>query len=42
MGRMSGRFEYAEGWIRHLHFGYCDEDTNPLVDGLSTQLVMQV
>lgn len=42
MGCMSGRFEYAEGWTRHLHFGYCDEDTNPLVDGLSAQLVMQV
>jgi hypothetical protein len=21
VGRMSGRFEYAEGWRRHLHLG---------------------
>lgn len=42
MGRMSGRFEYAEGWTRHLHFGYCDENANPLVDSLPAQLVVQI
>jgi LmbE family N-acetylglucosaminyl deacetylase len=34
IGQMSGRFEYAEGWRRHLHLGFCDADTDPLVDAL--------
>ncbi len=33
-GAMSGRYEFAEGWIRHLHLGFCDEDANPLVAAL--------
>ena len=35
VGRMSGHFEFAEGWIRHLPFGYCAEDANPLVETLT-------
>ena len=31
---MSGSFRYAEGWTRHLHLGYCDEDADPLVEDL--------
>ncbi|MCP4167532.1 MAG: LmbE family protein [Chloroflexi bacterium] len=42
MGRMSENFDYAEGWIRHLHFGYCDENANPLVEHLPRQLVVLV
>ena len=34
-GQLSGRFEYAEGWRRHLHLGFCGPDDNPLVDALS-------
>ena len=34
VGRMSGRYDYAEGWTRHLHLGFCDEDANPLLDAL--------
>jgi LmbE family N-acetylglucosaminyl deacetylase len=30
IGRMSGRFEYAEGWTRHLPRGYCDDEADPL------------
>ena len=30
VGRMSGRFEYAEGWRRHVHLGLCREDADPL------------
>jgi LmbE family N-acetylglucosaminyl deacetylase len=30
VGRMSGRFPYAEGWTRHLHLGFCSEDADPL------------
>ena len=33
-GELSGRFEYAEGWRRHLHYGYGPEDYDPLKDVL--------
>jgi LmbE family N-acetylglucosaminyl deacetylase len=33
-GRMSGRFQYAEGWRRHLHLGFCSPADNPLVAAL--------
>lgn len=29
-GRMSGRFEFAEGWRRHSHLGFGPEDFDPL------------
>ncbi|MCX7886755.1 MAG: LmbE family protein, partial [Verrucomicrobiae bacterium] len=34
LGKMSGRFEHAEGWRRHLHWGYCAEDADPLREAL--------
>ena len=34
-GRLSGRFQFAEGWRRHLHLGFCGPEDNPLVDALS-------
>lgn len=34
VGRMSGRFQHAEGWRRHLHLGFCAPDTDPLRDAL--------
>lgn len=30
VGRMSGRFEHAEGWRRHLHVGFSATDIDPL------------
>ncbi|HYF48027.1 MAG TPA: PIG-L family deacetylase [Planctomycetota bacterium] len=30
VGKMSGRFEYAEGWRRHSHLGFGPEDYDPL------------
>jgi len=30
VGAMSGKFLHAEGWRRHLHFGFCTEDADPL------------
>jgi LmbE family N-acetylglucosaminyl deacetylase len=30
VGRMSGRFPYAEGWRKHLHLGLCAQDADPL------------
>jgi len=34
VGAWSGRFEYAEGWRRHLHLGFCGPDDDPLVAAL--------
>lgn len=34
VGRLSGRFEHAEGWRRHLHLGFSAHDTDPLSDAL--------
>jgi LmbE family N-acetylglucosaminyl deacetylase len=30
IGRRSKRFEHAEGWRRHLHYGFCAPDADPL------------
>jgi len=30
IGDMSGRFEHAEGWRRHLHFGFSEPGYDPL------------
>ncbi len=30
VGRLSGRFEHAEGWRRHSHLGFSDADADPL------------
>lgn len=30
VGRMSKQYQYAEGWRRHLHYGFCGPDTDPL------------
>lgn len=34
VGRMSKRFKHAEDWRRHLHFGFCGPDADPLADAL--------
>ena len=34
VGKMSGRFEYAEGWRRRSHLGFCAESADPLSDAL--------
>ncbi|GAA4419903.1 PIG-L family deacetylase [Nibrella viscosa] len=30
VGHMSGKYQYAEGWRRHLHYGFCAPDADPL------------
>src|SRR6266567_6498882 len=30
VGRMSKQFKHAEGWRRHLHFGFCAAESDPL------------
>lgn len=37
VGRMSGVFEHAEGWRRHLHLGFCAPDDDPLADALGAR-----
>ncbi|HWC89809.1 MAG TPA: PIG-L family deacetylase [Pirellulales bacterium] len=34
VGEMSGRFEYAEGWRKRLHLGFCAADADPLAAAL--------
>jgi N-acetylglucosamine malate deacetylase 1 len=31
-GKLSERFEFAEGWRRHNPLGFCAQDANPLID----------
>jgi LmbE family N-acetylglucosaminyl deacetylase len=37
VGRMSGVFEHAEGWRRHLHLGFCAPEDDPLADALGSR-----
>jgi N-acetylglucosamine malate deacetylase 1 len=34
VGQLSGRFQLAEGWRRHLHYGFCAPEADPLEDAL--------
>jgi hypothetical protein len=34
VGRISRRFKFAEGWRRHLHYGFAADDADPLRDAL--------
>jgi len=40
VGRISGRFEYAEGWRRHLHLGFCAENADPLSEALGEKCLV--
>jgi len=40
VGRQSGRYEYAEGWRRHLHLGFCAENADPLTEALGDKMVI--
>lgn len=37
LGKQSRRFEHAEGWTRHLHFGFGAEEDDPLRDVLGAK-----
>lgn len=39
LGQMSGRFQYAEGWRRRQHWGFCTESDDPLRDALAHVIV---
>ena len=34
VGTLSKKFKYAEGWRRHLHFGFCGPGADPLAQAL--------
>jgi len=34
VGRLSRRFKFAEGWRRHLHYGFSGTEVDPLRDAL--------
>lgn len=40
VGRLSGCFELAEGWRRHLHLGYSARDVDPLVEILGDKYTL--
>jgi LmbE family N-acetylglucosaminyl deacetylase len=40
VGRLSGKFRHAEGWRRHLHYGFCDEAADPLRDALGPRFLV--
>jgi LmbE family N-acetylglucosaminyl deacetylase len=39
VGKMSGKFKYAEGWRRHSHWGFCGPDDDPLAEALADIIV---
>jgi len=40
VGEMSGRFEFAEGWRKHLHAGFCGPDADPLTIALGKSILV--
>ena len=40
VGKLSRKFRHAEGWRRHLHFGFCAEDADPLRDVLGRKYLV--
>jgi LmbE family N-acetylglucosaminyl deacetylase len=42
VGTLSGFFQYAEGWRRHLHLGFSAADTDPLKEALGEDCLISV
>ena len=40
VGRLSKRFKYAEGWRRHLHYGFSGQDIDPLAKALGKNYLL--
>ena len=40
VGKLSGRFEHAEGWRRHSHLGFCAAEADPLLEALPAQYLV--
>jgi hypothetical protein len=41
VGRLSGRFAFAEGWRRHSHLGFCAAGADPLRDALGDKYCLR-
>jgi LmbE family N-acetylglucosaminyl deacetylase len=41
VGRMSGKYAYAEGWRRREHWGFCGPDDDPLATALLGKYAMR-
>jgi len=41
VGKISKKFKHAEGWRRHLHYGFCGADADPLKDLGKNYLINQ-
>ncbi len=39
VGKLSGKFTYAEGWWRHSHMGFAEPDFHPLLEALQDKVV---
>ena len=37
LGRQTRRFTHAEGWTRHLHYGFGAAEDDPLRDALGSR-----
>ncbi len=42
VGKFSGRFQYAEGWRKHLHLGFCSAGADPLRDALGNSIHVEL
>jgi LmbE family N-acetylglucosaminyl deacetylase len=40
VGRLSGRFTWAEGWRRHLHLGFSGAERDPLAEALGRRALV--
>lgn len=40
LGRLSRRFQHAEGWRRHSHLGFCEEQADPLREALGRKYLV--
>lgn len=40
LGRLSKKFNFAEGWRRHSHMGFCAPDADPLADALGRRYLV--
>jgi N-acetylglucosamine malate deacetylase 1 len=40
LGKISGKFQHAEGWRRHLHYGFGTSDADPLREALGKNYLL--
>jgi N-acetylglucosamine malate deacetylase 1 len=39
LGKRTKKFLHAEGWTRHLHYGFCKESDDPIRDSLGNRVI---